>query len=161
MAILILCIEDERAVLDAMVRDLEPFAGVFRVEAAESVEEARPLVRECLRRGDQLALVLADHLLPGTTGVDFLVELNLAAPTQPTRKVLVTAQAGLQDTIKAVNDAGLDHYIAKPWSPEQLHAVVREQLTDYVIEQVNDPLPYMKILDGGRILEALRHPGAD
>jgi response regulator RpfG family c-di-GMP phosphodiesterase len=154
--IIILCIEDEREVLDALVRDLQPFTGAFRIEAAETVEEARPLVRQWIDRGDSVGLVLADHLLPGTNGVEFLIELNHDPATQPTRKVLVTAQAALEDTIKAVNDADLDHYIAKPWSAAELHEVVRRLLTDYVLENVENVLPYMKILDAPRLMEKIR-----
>ena len=34
--------------------------------------------------------------------------------TAGARKVLVTGQADQADTVRAVNNAGLDHYIAKP-----------------------------------------------
>ena len=44
----------------------------------------------------------------------------------------MTGQAGLEDTVRAVNEANLDHYIAKPWDAEALQAIVREQLTEYV-----------------------------
>ncbi len=51
--------------------------------------------------------------------MDFLVELNGDPATRPIRKVLITGQAGLEDTIRAVNEADLDHYIAKPWTRRQ------------------------------------------
>ena len=38
--VVILCVEDESEVKDAVVRDLEVFASVFRIEAAEDVAEA-------------------------------------------------------------------------------------------------------------------------
>jgi two-component system, OmpR family, phosphate regulon response regulator PhoB len=157
--LLILCIDDERAVLDAIIRDLEEFAHTFRVEPAENADDARSAVQQALDNGDHVALVLADHLMPGTSGVDFLIELNNDPRTVATRKVLVTAQAGLADTIKAVNDADLHHYIAKPWKREELHFVVRRQLTDYVIENVTDVLPFMSILDGPRLMETIRTRG--
>ena len=153
---IILVIEDERPVLDALVRDLEPFTDRFRIEPAENVDDARKVVADHLQQENHLALILADHLMPGTSGVDYLVELNNDPRTAPTRKVLVTAQAGLQDTVKAVNQANLHHYIAKPWTREQLHDVVREQLTDYVVESGVDPLPFMQILDSRRLIEAVR-----
>lgn len=159
--IAILCIEDEREVLDALVRDLEPFAAAFQIEAAQDVEEARPLVEQLLERGAALGLVLADHLLPGASGVEFLIELSRDPRTASARKVLVTAQAGLDDTVKAVNQAGLDHYIAKPWTLEQLHQVVRDQLTAYVIACAADVLPYVKVLDGKRILAHFHQRRAD
>jgi response regulator RpfG family c-di-GMP phosphodiesterase len=154
--IIILCIEDEREVLDALVRDLRPYAKAFRIEAAESVAEAKRVVARMEQQGDQLALVLADHIMPHTTGVDFLIELNADPRYIATRKVLVTAQAGHHDTIRAVNEADLDHYISKPWTPADLHAVVRRQLSDYLIANVDDLLPFISSLDSPRLVEALR-----
>ena len=159
--IVILCVDDQREVLDSIERDLQPFAEAFRIEAAESAEEASVIVGEVLRKGDRLGLVLADHLMPGTTGVDLLVAMAEQPSTRAARKVLVTAHAGLEDTVKAVNEADLDHYIAKPWTQEQLHDVVRKQLTDFVLEQEVDVLPYMKILDKTRLLNAMRRTASD
>jgi len=119
-------------------------------------EDARQVVQECAANGDRIGLILCDHLLPGTLGADLLVEFKDQAETSPARKVLVTGQAGLQDTIKAVNDADLDHYIAKPWTLEGLQTVVRKYLTDYVIERVDDLLPFVSTLDGARLLESIR-----
>ena len=93
--------------------------------------------------------------------MDFLVQLNEDPATRPIRKVLLTGQAGLEDTIRAVNEADLDHYIAKPWTVATLHAVVREQLTDYVIENEDDLLPFVSILDGPRLMAAIAARGFD
>ncbi|MBF0930411.1 MAG: response regulator, partial [Actinomyces graevenitzii] len=37
-----------------------------------------------------------------------------------------------------------------------LVAVVREQLTNYVLESDINPLPYLPVLDGVRVMEAIR-----
>ncbi len=155
----ILCVEDEVEVRDALLRDIQPFAQAFKIDEAEDAADARDAVTQCLQADRKLALVLCDHLLPGETGVSFLVSLNEDPKTRSTRKVLVTGQAGLEDTVKAVNDAGLDHYVAKPWTKESLQEVVTRQLTDYVIEHVDDLLPYVSVLDGARLLEAVKHRG--
>ena len=157
----ILCVEDEPEVRDAVLRDLEPFAGVFRIEAAEDVVEAREVLAECAADGDPVGMILCDHLLPGETGVDFLVELHADPDTASLRKVLITGQAGQEDTIRAVNEADLHHYIAKPWAPEQLQAVVRAQLTEYVLAEADDLLPFVSVLDGPRLLEAVSHRRSD
>ena len=57
---------------------------------------------------------------------------------------------------RAVNQAGLDYYIGKPWNPDELRAVVRDQLTEYVLESGVNPLPYVSVLDGVRVMEAIR-----
>ncbi|MGY3968646.1 hypothetical protein [Aeromonas enteropelogenes] len=43
---LILCVDDEREVLEAVIHDLAPFRTHFELEAAESVDEARAVVDE-------------------------------------------------------------------------------------------------------------------
>lgn len=157
--LVILVVEDDREVRDALARDLRPFEATFRVEEAQDVDDARAVVDECVKAGDLIALVLCDHLMPGVLGVDFLVELADRDETAAARKVLVTGQAGLEDTVKAVNKADLDHYISKPWKAETLHRVVREQLSDYVIENCDDLLPFVAALDGARLLEAMKDKG--
>ena len=96
--------------------------------------------------------MLADHRLPGTTGVDFLCELAADPDTAYIATVLVTGQADQADTIKAVNLAGLDYYIAKPWAD----AVVRKLLTDVVEATGLDPMPHLAALDPVRAMDLVR-----
>jgi two-component system phosphate regulon response regulator PhoB len=157
--IVILCVEDEPEVREAIVRDLAPFKQLMRVEAADDVDDAHAVLRECAIDEDPIGLVLCDHMMPGIRGVDFLIELKNNPDYAATRKVLITGQAGLEDTIKAVNEARLHHYISKPWKPEELHQVVRDQLTAYVLETEENLIPYVGVLDSARILEAIAARG--
>lgn len=156
MNLAILILEDEAEVRAAVERDLLPFAELIRVEVASNVEEAWEVIDELTEDGDVLALALCDHRMPGTTGVEFLVQMMDDDRTAATRKVLVTGQAQLRDTVRAVNEANLDHYIAKPWDVDELHQVVRTMLTDYVEDMVIDPLPYLDVLDTARAMELVR-----
>lgn len=156
MTLTILSLEDEADVRDALERDLEDFWSFIRLETAEDVDDAWAAVEAILADGDELAVVLSDHRLPGRSGVDFLVELVKDPRVSRARTVLVTGQADQDDTIRALNEAGLDHYVAKPWKKEALQAVVREQLTTYVLEAGVPPLPYLQVLDAVRVMEALR-----
>lgn len=159
MRLTVLVLEDEPAVRQALVRDLAPFADVVRVEVAEDVPDAWQVIDEVDHDGDRLALVLADHRLPGTTGVDLLVALGDDPRTVDARKVLVTGQADQQDTIRAINQAGLDRFIAKPWDPEELREVVRDQLTEHVLDGRLDPLPHLRALDATRVMAIIRDRG--
>jgi two-component system chemotaxis response regulator CheY len=159
--VVILVLEDEPEVRAAVLGDLRPFEGRFRIEAAADAEEAEEVVAECIDDGDDLGLVLCDHLLPGMRGTDFLVRLNHRPETEAARKVLLTGQAGHDDTIRAVNEADLDHYLAKPWDPAELQAVVRAQLTDFVVERGGELLEYVSVLEGDRLLEAIRRRAWD
>lgn len=156
MRLVVLVLEDEPDVREALERDLEPLAAHVRIEPAEDVADARQVMAETAADGDLLAVVLADHRLPGSTGVDFLVEVAGAEETAHVGTVLVTGQADQADTIRAVNQGGLDYYLAKPWDPEELRRVVREQLTNVVARTRVDPLPHLAALDQVRAMELVR-----
>ena len=157
--IYILCVEDEPEVLDAVVRDLAPLEAMFPVESARSAAEARDVVVRILAAGDRLGLVLCDHIMPRENGVELLVEMQRAPRTAATRKVLLTGQADLEATVKAVNQASLDYYIGKPWSRSELLSVVKAELTEYVLAHEKDLIPFLGILDGTRLAEAIRLRG--
>lgn len=154
--IYILVVEDELEVMDALVNDLEEFEADFPIETANNSEEAKRVVEQITDSGHEVGLLLCDHVLPGENGVDFLISLEDKPEFKHSRKVLVTGQAGLEDTIQAINKADLDHYIAKPWTKESLQQVVVDQLTSYVIEKKYNPLDYMSVLDGVRLAESMR-----
>lgn len=158
MTLTILSLEDESDIREALERDLENYWERFRLELAEDVDDAWAVIEDIIKDGDELALVLSDHRLPGRSGVDFLVELVGDPRFESVRTVLVTGQADQDDTIRAVNEAGLDYYISKPWDPQKLQDVVRDQLTSYVVETGTDPLPYMPLLDAVRVMESI-HSG--
>lgn len=157
--LVILVVEDEPEVRAQVVRDLASFTRAIRVDEAESVDDAESALAEALGAGDHVGLVVADHRLPGRDGVDLLAELHSDPATRPIRSILLTGQAGHQDTIRAINDAGLDHYLTKPWDAAELVAVARRLLTEHVIETRLDPLPFLAELDGPRLLAAWSDSG--
>lgn len=160
--ITILSLEDEPEVRQAVTRDLEPFASLFRIEAAEDADDARELIQSIDDDGDQVGVILCDHRLPGMSGVDFLIQLEGEDKYQGIRKVLVTGQADQQDTIRALNAGGLDHYIAKPWQAEALQKIVKEQLTEFILDQDIDPIPFLSLLDDPRLFERIaKGPSVD
>ena len=152
---LILCVDDEREVLDSVLQDLAPFEAHFLLEGAESVAEARSVIEQYDEEGVPLALILCDHIMPEQTGIRFLIELSSQEHTRAARKVLLTGQAGLEDTVEAVNHASLDFYIAKPWHGDDLRQAIKNQLTSYVIENDDNLLAWTAVLDPERILNAM------
>jgi len=152
---LILCVDDEREVLDSVIQDLDCFEEHFLLEAAESVDEAKQIIEDAEREDVKLALILCDHIMPDQTGISFLIELNQQAATQVTRKVLLTGQAGLEDTVEAINHSSLHFYIAKPWRGDELRDIITQQLTQYMIENEPQLMPWATILDPERIFAAI------
>lgn len=152
---MILCVDDEREVLDSVVQDLDCFEEHFVIEAAESVAEAKEVIDDYRQQGISLALILCDHIMPEQTGISFLIELNDDEETAKTRKVLLTGQAGLEDTVQAINHASLHFYVAKPWRGDTLRETVKDQLTQYVIDNDDNLMPWIQVLDAEKILNAI------
>ncbi|GAB1623664.1 response regulator [Agarivorans sp. B2Z047] len=159
--LLILCVDDEREVLDSVLNDIAPLSPPFTIDGAESVAEARQVIKDFEAQGGKLALILADHIMPDELGIDFLIDLNHASTSESAKKILLTGQAGLHDTIEAINRGGLNYYLAKPWSEEQLLSIIKEKLTDFVIEYCENPMPFAQVLDGERIFSHMNQHRLD
>ncbi len=125
----IVVVDDEPAVLAAVARDLRRgFGERYRIVRATSGEEALGALRELGRRGDQVALLIADQRMPALSGTDYLVRAREIVPTA--KRVLLTAYADTEAAIQAINEVSLDYYLLKPWDPpeEELFPVVEDLL---------------------------------
>ncbi|MGO9956278.1 MAG: FAD-dependent oxidoreductase [Solirubrobacteraceae bacterium] len=125
----ILAVDDEATVLAAVARDLRArFGERYRILRAQSGPDALEVVAELRRRGEQLALVVADQRMPGMEGTELLVALRELYPDA--KRVLLTAYADTMAAITAINEASLDYYLLKPWDPpeEQLYPVLEDLL---------------------------------
>ncbi|HEX3873198.1 MAG TPA: FAD-dependent oxidoreductase [Solirubrobacteraceae bacterium] len=128
----IVAVDDEAAVLAAVSRDLRRgFGERYRILRAGSGAQALEILREVLRRGDQVALLIADQRMPGMAGTEYLVEARKIVPDA--KRVLLTAYADTEAAIVAINDVALDYYLLKPWDPpeEQLFPVLEDLLTTW------------------------------
>src|ERR671939_208493 len=98
---------------------------------AGSGAEALEVLRELVRRGEQVSLLVADQRMPGLSGTDYLVRAREIVPTA--KRVLLTAYADTEAAIHAINEVSLDYYLLKPWDPpeEQLFPVVEDLLTTW------------------------------
>ena len=152
----ILCVEDQREVLNAILRDLEALEPVFALEGCESAFEAAELLDEIDGRGDFVGLIVCDHVMPDKNGVDFLVEVYQDGRFPHTKKILLTGLATHQDTIHAINQAHIDQYIEKPWAEENLLRQVRRLLTLFVLDQGLSYEKFLPHLDTPTLLERIR-----
>jgi len=119
-------------VLRAIERDLRrKYASDYRVLRAESGPAAMEIVRELKVRNNAVALFLVDQRMPGLSGVEFLEQAMTLYPDA--KRVLLTAYADTDAAIAAINEAGIDHYLLKPWHPpeENLYPVLDELLEDW------------------------------
>src|SRR5919197_175567 len=125
-------VDDEPTVLAAVARDLRRVFGErYRIVRAGSGEQALEVLRELVRRAEQVALLVADQRMPGLSGTDYLVRAREIVPSA--KRVLLTAYADTEAAIQAINEVSLDYYLLKPWDPpeEQLFPVIEDLLTTW------------------------------
>jgi two-component system chemotaxis response regulator CheY len=134
MASYIVCVDDQQSVLNQLSEQLSRrFGDDYRIECAQSAEEALGLIEEIHGSGDTVHLVVCDQVMPGMKGDRFLEVVNQRWPE--VTKILLTGEAGLESAIYAINHAGLHRYIEKPWQPEDLFLSVSNLLTQYGLRQ--------------------------
>src|SRR6201988_3831158 len=128
----LLTVDDDREVLRAIERDLRrKYGSDYRVLRAGSGPEALEIVRELKIRNNSIALFLIDQRMPGMSGVEFLGQAITLFPDA--KRVLLTAYADTDAAIAAINEAGINHYLLKPWDPpeENLYPVLDELIEDW------------------------------
>ncbi|MEZ4353772.1 MAG: ATP-binding protein [Myxococcota bacterium] len=103
------------------------FRRDFTILTASSAKEGLQLLSE-----HPVAVVLSDHKMPGTEGVEFLRrvrELDSRAI-----RILMTAYGDTKILGDAINDGNIYRYIAKPWEPEDVRLTVRRAIEAYALE---------------------------
>jgi two-component system cell cycle sensor histidine kinase/response regulator CckA len=116
----VLVVDDEPAVRNVAGRSLKR-AG-HEVLAAASGEEALELARE---RGNRIDLVLLDLVMPGLSGPETLVQLEVLVPGI---KVVATSGYAEGQAAARFGSGRHVHFLQKPYRPDELLAVVREAL---------------------------------
>ena len=83
----------------------------FKVSTCPNIEKANILLQEF-----SFDIIILDVMLPGKTGIDFLLEKdnNIKTPV-----LLLTALDQITDKIKGLK-SGADDYLTKPFEPEEL-----------------------------------------
>ena len=125
----LLVVDDDQEVLKAIERDLrDRYRKDYRVVRAGAGTDALTAARELKQRGTPVALFLVDQRMPDMAGTDLLVEVRKLHPDAC--RVLLTAYADTAAAIAAINDAGVHHYLMKPWDPpeQRLYPVLDELL---------------------------------
>ena len=116
----IITVDDERSVLNAIERDLRSQYGKrYRILAADSGETTLKTLQQLKVRGETVALLLVDQRMPNMTGVELLAQASKVFPDA--KRVLLTAYADTEAAIRAINEIRLDYYLMKPWDPPQEH----------------------------------------
>ncbi|TRX62650.1 response regulator [Fulvivirga sp. M361] len=129
---IIFAVDDDPAVLRAVVRDLrDAYKKEYRILATESANEALESLKELKNKGEAVALFLSDQRMPEMLGVEFLEKARAIYPGA--KRVLLTAYSDTDAAIRAINEVQLDYYLMKPWDPpeERLYPALNDQLEEW------------------------------
>lgn len=112
----VLLVDDERPLLDVYTAALSPF---FEITTASNAREADFILQK-----KAFKTVVADHLMPGGNGMNFLVRAREEFPHM--QRVLVTGYMKPEMLLRSVNEAALFRYLLKPVSMVELVRVVQD-----------------------------------
>ena len=118
-----LIIDDERIVLDSVSRILKEMD--MRADVAVSGTQG---LRQAIDK--EYDIVLTDLRMPDFSGMTVLRDVKRAKPAMPV--VMITGYGTVQSAVQALK-LGAAEYIEKPFSPEELTAVVQSALQVAVV----------------------------
>ena len=125
----VLIIDDEESLLDVFEATLSPFFDVTR--ATNTRDADFQLQRRAFK------VVIADHLMPGGNGMNFLVRAREEFPHM--QRILVTGYMKPEMLLRSVNEAALFRYLLKPVAVAELIKVVQDaaQAHDTSVERAS------------------------
>ena len=126
----VLLVDDEPHSLSAMRMALE---DEFDCITAADADAALARMEE-----EWVQVVICDQRMPGRTGVEFLSDLRERWPDAV--RILITGYTDPAAMAQAINDAGIQQFLTKPWHPEQLLVAVRNAARLFQLARENERL---------------------
>jgi thioredoxin reductase (NADPH) len=155
----ILVIDDDQAVLNAVERDLRSkFGRDYRIVKADSGAVAIDVLKQLQMRNEIVALYLTDQRMPQMTGLQFLEQAREFYPEA--KRVLLTAYADTDVAVTSINKLQLDYYLMKPWDPpeDNLYPIMEDLLDDW---RASVKLPFEGIRVAGTLWSPRSHEVKD
>lgn len=112
---LILCVDDERNVIDSMMLNLRKY---YDVHTALTAQEGLELLLET----PGFAVIVSDMRMPDMDGATFLSMARKLAPDAV--RMLLTGYADVESAMRAVNEGQVFRFLTKPCAPPDLLATI-------------------------------------
>jgi adenylate cyclase len=129
----ILAVDDEPAVLAALIRLLRPDG--IEVLTADGGAKAISILEEC---SASISAVVSDYSMPGMNGAEFLRVARLRWPD--ITRVLLTGNADLPAAARAVNEGQLSRLYTKPWHGDEFRQAIAQALEQHRVLRENHRL---------------------
>ena len=132
----LLVVDDDADALENVGRQLRArYGGDYRVVCESSAGAATAALEGFASAGEDVAVVLSDLWMPGTTGTEFLIGAHLLHPTAKRALLVEREDKTVRGPIlRAMALGRIDYYVTKP-SPispdERFHRVIAEFLDEW------------------------------
>ena len=114
-----LIVDDEESIRYALTRDLEQIG--FEPLAVSNVQEAL----QAVERQKSFSLAVLDVRMPGMNGLELL---RILRPMLPDACIIMLSAVVDSEIAARALQIGADHYLTKPWSPEELNRRIQTAL---------------------------------
>ncbi len=113
----IICLDDDRNFLNSLKMSIySKLTGdesyQYNMFFMNNPIKTLKLIDDLSRSKEEIALLIADQMMPEMKGIDFLKKTKAVTPE--TMRVLLTGYAGMDSAVSAINDHILDKYLTKP-----------------------------------------------
>ncbi len=121
------------AVLSALETDLDRrFGNDTRILASDGPESGLARLADLAERNEPVALVIADHQMPGISGVEFLTRAHGLHPMAKRILLIERDYTSANPIVPAMTLGQIDFHLVKPWFPERgLYPAVSEFLASW------------------------------
>jgi DNA-binding NtrC family response regulator len=124
----ILCVDDDKSILISLKAQLNHYLGEqYQFEFAECAEEAWEVIDELMVRGEHIAVIISDWIMPRIKGDEFLISVHEKYPDIV--KMMLTGHAEEDAISRATKDANLTACLNKPWDIDVLVDIIRNNVS--------------------------------
>src|SRR5512140_3498932 len=119
----VLVVDDEAVIRDGLLRILD--GERFAVETCRSGHAAIELMQH-----KEFGLIITDLKMPGLNGIEVLKAVKALQPDIPV--IMITGYATVDTAVEAMKNGAVD-FIAKPFTPDQIHEKIERALEQRTI----------------------------
>ncbi|MCF8278707.1 MAG: response regulator [Flavobacteriales bacterium] len=124
----ILCVDDEKLVLDSLRIQLSRhFETQHLLEFAQGAEEGLEVIADLAELGVITVLIISDWMMPGMKGDEFLKRVRELYPQMTT--MILTGQADETKLMELQLMQVTNAVMNKPWKEEELICMINQLLT--------------------------------
>ncbi len=126
----ILIVDDERENLNLLANVLGDNYAILR--AQDGAAALRLLEQQ------HVDMIITDQRMPKTKGVQLLEQVRERYPHVV--RILITAYPDISVAVDAINRGQVKRYVSKPFDPEELKVIVRQEFDFYELQRANAQL---------------------